>query len=120
MDNQYPKNWPEIAYNCKKHYGFTCQCCQQNAIDKPGLQLRVRLLDGNPANTTDTNLLVLCRSCNKLMDTLEAPQRKRMKKYFKAVSRGQLSLDLPQELAPQPIFLTLSILRKMSTAPTIE
>src|SRR5262245_38935432 len=62
--NEYPDNWPEIAYCIKAGAGWKCERCLHSNDVASGHVLTVHHLDGNKANCEDWNLAALCQRCH--------------------------------------------------------
>lgn len=60
----YPKNWDEIAAQCKEAAGWKCVRCGHAHDPVNGYTLTVHHLDMNPANCAWWNLAALCQRCH--------------------------------------------------------
>ena len=64
MENNYPKNWQEIAKSLKEKWKWFCERCGHKHEPETGYCLTVHHLDGNKSNIEEWNLAVLCQRCH--------------------------------------------------------
>lgn len=62
--NDYPKNWDQIAKQAKNTAGWVCEHCGHGHDPSTGHTMTVHHLDGDKANCTYENLLVCCQRCH--------------------------------------------------------
>jgi len=62
--NNYPPNWPYIAFIVKKAASFSCENCGHPNDFSTSHVLTVHHIDGNKANCNFKNLVALCQRCH--------------------------------------------------------
>lgn len=62
--NNYPPNWPEIAYQIKESAGWKCEHCGHHHDPQSGHCLTTHHLDLDKANCAYSNLVALCQKCH--------------------------------------------------------
>lgn len=89
--NRYPLDWRGIAERTIEERGSKCESCGQSRALGQQYQnpLTVHAIDGNPANTAPSNLVVLCVACD-----LSRKDRKRGARVGEPVAKEQLRLPL--------------------------
>lgn len=64
MIDQYPENWPDIAYQVKERAGWHCEHCHH--LNEPAGHhvLTVHHINGIKADCSNSNLVALCQRCH--------------------------------------------------------
>lgn len=93
----YPPKWRAIALRIKNKANWKCQKCKVEHNPVKGIQLGVHHKDGNPMNSSDSNLIALCRKCH-LMEQMKLETYKLRKAKEEL---GQGALYTPGEIDPQ-------------------
>jgi len=120
MPDNYPQNWPIIAFEAKRKAGHKCGACLASSLTNESVKLTVCPIDGNPSHTDDSNLIVLCQLCLLRLHNINLWQKKRHLDFLNAIARGQLSFKLPLELEPQPFKSKLDMLIKLAKSDITE
>ncbi len=60
----YPKEWPTIALRLKQEAKWCCSACKHPHDPERGYTLTVHHRDGDKANLSRSNLIVLCQRCH--------------------------------------------------------
>lgn len=117
-DNGYPFDWSIISATTKREAGYKCFICEQYQLDNTSLILNVHHKDYNPQNNQPDNLVVLCRDCHVRLHGLEGHERYQLNVYYKALSYGQIPLQLPNEFKPTPLESKIDFLRQVAKSLT--
>jgi 5-methylcytosine-specific restriction endonuclease McrA len=62
--HKYPPNWKEIAFKVKERAGFKCEACLNPHGKSPYVLTVDHVIDHDPANVEDWNLVALCQRCH--------------------------------------------------------
>lgn len=62
--HKYPPNWTEIATGIKERAGWKCEACGNPHGPSPYVLTVDHVVDHDPANVSDDNLVALCQRCH--------------------------------------------------------
>lgn len=60
----YPDNWAEIATGIKERAGWKCEACGNPHGPSPYVLTVDHVVDHDPGNVSDDNLVALCQRCH--------------------------------------------------------
>lgn len=64
IQDNYPPEWPKIAFTVKEEAGWRCERCKHIHEPATGYCLTVHHLDGVKSNCSRWNLAALCQRCH--------------------------------------------------------
>jgi len=106
MPDDYPPDWPQIAYRIKRIAGWRCEHCGQKDDRLAGYMLTVHHLNGIKADCRWQNLVALCQRCHLHIQAVWHP--------------GQPWLMLPPEWAARRGYVEVEGVARMDELTSVD